>query len=130
MKNESSCYRAVFAAAFALSFWAAPLTGAVGAEDNDLKVEAAGERAHFAEALCQAPPERVAAYKARLRKRLSDVNDFDQHWQRGWTHADRQIVDMNSLRVSNPEEFASRLKPNCERLNWMAENSLRVRQQK
>jgi len=35
------------------------------------------------------------------------------------------VNDMNSLRASHPEEFASRIEVNGERLKWMAENSLR-----
>jgi hypothetical protein len=115
---------ALTSALFASTLLVLPVTGAFGAEAADTKVEVAGERAHFAQAFCQAPPGRVAAYKARLRNRLPDADDFDHHWQLGWTRADRQVRDMNSLRDSNPEEFGSRIKVNCERLKWMAENSL------
>lgn len=133
MRNRPYCYcrRTIFAVTSALFLsMMLPVAGALGAEAADAKAEAAGERAHFAQAFCQVSPERVAAYKARLKDRLSDAHDFDRHWQLGWTRADRQVRDMSSLRDSNPEEFASRIKVNCERLKWMAENSLRARPQK
>lgn len=133
MRNRPYCYyyRTIFAMTLVLFLpTMLPVSPALGAEAADAKVETAGERAHFAQAFCQASPERVAAYKARLKDRLSDADDFDRHWQQGWARADPQVGEMRSLRDRNPEEFASRIKVNCERLKWMAENSLRARPQK
>lgn len=131
MRIRPYCHKTIFAVKSVLFLSTMlPVAGALADEAANVKVETAGERAHFAQAFCQAPPERVAAYKARLRNRLSDADDFDRHWQLGWSRADRQVRDMGSLRDSNPEEFASRIKFNCERLKWMAENSLRARPQK
>lgn len=125
MGNGSYWGGAIFSAAFALmALIAAPLSNAV-ADDAVGKVETAGERAHFAQAFCQVSPERVQAYKERLKKKLFDVQDFDQHWDWGWSRANRQVTDMRALRDSNPQEFATRIKVNCGRLKWMAENSLR-----
>jgi hypothetical protein len=128
MRHGPYCCRTILAAMSAL--WLSsmsPVFNAAAAEESYVKVETAGERAHFAEAFCQTPPERVEAYKARLRNRLPDVHDFDQRWQLGWTRVDGQVRDMSALRDSNPAEFASRIKVNCERLKWMAQNSLRIR---
>nr|WP_236591674.1 hypothetical protein [Paraburkholderia metrosideri] len=78
MKNRPYCYRAIFAVTSALFLSTMlPVTGASGDEAVDAKVETAGERAHFAQVFCQVPPERVAAYKTRLRNRLPDADDFD-----------------------------------------------------
>jgi hypothetical protein len=131
MRQRPYCSRAIVAAASALVLSILlPVSNATGAEAAYIKVETAGERAHFAQAFCQVSPGQVDDYKERLRKRLPEVDDFDQHWQFGWARANRQVTDMSSLRERNPEEFASRIKPNCERLKWMADNSLRVRPQK
>jgi hypothetical protein len=102
-----------------------PLSSAAADEDADLKTETAGGRAHFAQELCAVSPERIAGYKTRLRKSLHADSDFDRHWQMGWTQAESAIGQMNSLRDRDPKEFAGRIKVNCERLKWMAENALR-----
>lgn len=103
-----------------------PVSSAFSDETADAKVETAGERAHFAEAFCKVSPERVEAYKAQLRNRLPDVTDFDERWQAGWTRARRPVIDMTALREHDPDQFAARIKVNCERLRWMAQNSLRA----
>jgi hypothetical protein len=128
MQKRPYCYQTILATTFACLVSALlPLSNAAADQESDLKVETAGERAHFAQAFCQVPPERVEGYKARLRTRLSDASDFDLHWQTGWSRASRQITEMSSLRERDPDEFAARIKVNCERLKWMAENSLRAR---
>lgn len=102
------------------------ISSAAADEDPDIKAETAGGRAHFAQAFCAVSPERIAGYKVRLRKSLHADSDFDRHWQMGWTRAEAGIGQMNSLRDRDPKEFAERIKVNCERLKWMAENALRA----
>lgn len=126
MKNVQYCYRVLFAAAFVLLLSTVMPASALADQDaaND-KAQAAGERAHFAQAFCQVPPERVAAYRQRLRKVLHDASDFDRYWQVGWRRAEKDDSQMSALRDRDPAEFAARIKVNCERLKWMAQNSLR-----
>ncbi|MBC8726323.1 hypothetical protein OKW38_003226 [Paraburkholderia sp. MM5496-R1] len=123
MKNLSYRYRPL-CAAFCLSVLslAAPL--ASGASDANMSAETAGERASFARAFCDVSPERIDAYKERLRKVLTGATDFDQHWDTGWHRADITNSQMNALRERDPKEFAARIKVNCERLKWMAGNAL------
>jgi hypothetical protein len=125
MKNLSYRYRP-FCAALCLSVLslAAPLASRAS-EDANMRVETAGERASFAQAFCDVSPERVGAYKERLRKVLTDASDFDQHWDTGWHRAESSNRQMNALRERDPKEFAARIKVNCERLKWMAGNALR-----
>jgi hypothetical protein len=100
---------------------------AVASEDAaTAKVETAGERAHFAQAFCQVSPERVGAYKQQLRNRLPEVSDFDRRWQAGWRRADQDNTRMSALHERDPTEFEARIKVNCERLKWLAGNSLRT----
>jgi hypothetical protein len=94
------------------------------------RAETAGERASFAQAFCDVSPERVGAYKERLRKVLTDPTNFDQHWDTGWHRAETTNSQMNALRERDPKEFAARIKVNCERLKWMAGNALRPPAQK
>jgi hypothetical protein len=117
----------MLAVVFGLSLsWALPLSSAIADEAPDLKAETAGGRAHFAQALCGVSPAPIDQYKVRLKKSLHADNDFDRHWQKGWSRAESGIGQMNSLRARDPEEFAQRIKANCQRLKWMAKNALRA----
>ena len=129
MKNLSYRYRAL-CAAFCLSMLslAAPL--ASGASDDNMRAETGGERANFAQAFCGVSPERVSAYKERLREVLTDANNFDLHWDAGWHRAESTNGQMSGLRERDPKEFAARIKVNCERLKWMAGNALHPSSQK
>lgn len=134
MKNVQYCYgvpvvRVAVASVLLLSA-ALPMSAVASEDAANAKAEAAGERAHFAQEFCQVSPERVGAYKERLRKVLHEASDFDRRWQVGWRHAEKDNSQMNALRDRDPTEFAARVKVNCERLKWMTENSLRVPAQK
>ncbi|RZF30778.1 hypothetical protein EVC45_04760 [Paraburkholderia sp. UYCP14C] len=123
MKNLSYRYRPLCAAlCLSMLSLAAPLAG--GASDANMSAETAGERANFAQAFCDVSPERIGAYKERLRKVLTGATNFDQHWDAGWHRADNINSQMNALRERDPKEFAARMKVNCERLKWMAGNAL------
>lgn len=126
MKNVPYCYRVLVAMGSVLLLSTAlPALRLASDDAASAKVETGGERAHFAQDFCQVTPERVGAYKERLRKMLPDVSDFDHRWERGWRRAAKDNSQMSALRDRDPAEFASRVKVNCERLKWMAENSLR-----
>ncbi|MCC8391829.1 hypothetical protein LJ656_04440 [Paraburkholderia sp. MMS20-SJTR3] len=126
MKKLPNCRRPLCAAVLlSVLSLAVPLTGHAGEEDANLRVETAGERASFAQTFCQVSPERIGAYKERLRTRLTDATHFDQHWDTGWRRAENTNRQMSALRERDPAEFASRIKVNCERLKWMAQNALR-----
>jgi hypothetical protein len=130
MKNLSYRYR-TFCAALCLSMLslAAPLASRAAGDPN-MRAETAGERASFAQAFCNVSPEQVGAYKERLRKMLTDASNFDQHWDTGWHRAESTNNQMSALRDRDPQEFAARIKVNCERLKWMAGNALHPSAQK
>ncbi|WP_233847553.1 hypothetical protein [Paraburkholderia sp. HD33-4] len=123
MKNLSYRYRPL-CAALCLSMLSLAAPPASGASDANMSAETAGERANFAQAFCDVSPERIGAYKERLRKVLTGATDFDQHWNAGWHRADNSNSQMNALRERDPKEFAARIKVNCERLKWVAGNAL------
>ncbi|NML30810.1 hypothetical protein HHL14_08180 [Paraburkholderia sp. G-4-1-8] len=125
MKNQSYCRRARCAAVLlSMLSLAVPLAGHASEEGANLQAETAGERASFAQAFCEVSPEQIGNYKERLRKRLTEATNFDQHWDTGWRRAQSNNNQMSGLRERDPAEFASRIKVNCERLKWMAQNSL------
>ncbi|MFT4065313.1 hypothetical protein [Paraburkholderia sp.] len=127
MKKLPYCRRPLCAAVFlSLQLLAAPLTGHASEESANLKAEAGGERASFAQAFCEVSPERIGDYKTRLRQRLTEATHFDQHWDAGWHRAQSNNSQLSALRERDPTEFAARIKVNCERLKWLAQNSLRT----
>lgn len=131
MRKSQYCYRMVLAVASVLLLsmtW--PLPGMANEETANANAQAAGERAHFAGQFCRVSPERIVAYKERLRKVLRDASSFDTQWQTGWRRGEKEGIQMNAMQLHDPEEFASRVKADCERLKWMAHNALRARPQK
>jgi hypothetical protein len=100
----------------------------LASEDSEnASAEAAGQRAHFAREFCGESAQDVAQYKQKLRNVLTEASQFDARWQAGWRRGDRDAIQMRSLRLSSPADFATRVKGNCERIKWQAANSLRVR---
>ncbi|NPT60528.1 hypothetical protein GNZ13_39750 [Paraburkholderia sp. 5N] len=101
---------------------------ALASEDsaND-NAEAAGQRARFAQEFCGGSAQDVAEYKEKLRKVLTEASQFDTRWQAGWQSGDRDAIQMRSLQLNSPSEFAERVKGNCERIKWQADNALRAR---
>jgi hypothetical protein len=61
---------------------------------------------------------------------LHDASNFDLQWQTGWRRGEKEGIQMNAMRLHDPAEFKSRVKADCERLRWMAQNALRARPQK
>lgn len=92
--------------------------------------EVAGERAHFAEAFCGTSPARISLFKERIKAKLSEATDFDHRWQTGWKRGEDNAHQMSALRLSNPEEFASQVKGDCNRLKWVVQNSMRKHPEK
>ncbi|WJF89422.1 hypothetical protein QS306_09850 [Paraburkholderia bonniea] len=99
-------------------------------ERTSQTVEVAGERAHFAQEFCGFAPEQVASYRERLKTALTGVDDFDERWQVGWRREEDGAIQMQALRLSDPEDFAARLKGDCRRVKWQADNLLRTHQAK
>lgn len=99
-------------------------------EIANANVETAAERAHFAHDFCGVAPERITAYKERVRHVQHGASDFEQHWQTGWRRMDDESTQMRQLRQRDPAEFAARVKSDCGRLKWMAQNAVRPRPSK
>ncbi|WP_144144781.1 hypothetical protein [Paraburkholderia sp. BCC1884] len=128
MKNKPSRFSLLcLAAATSLVLITLTPPAAASEESADANAETAGERAHFAQMHCDVKPERIGGYKERLRHVLHDASDFDRSWQTGWSRGEKQDMRLDSLRRSDPEEYAARVKASCERLKWLAKNSLRAR---
>ncbi|WP_144107241.1 hypothetical protein [Paraburkholderia sp. BCC1886] len=101
-------------------------TPGIAGEDRDNEnAEAAGARAHFAAEFCGTQSTRIERYKSKLKSRLTDATDFENRWQRGWNTEADQTIQFRALRSSDPKEYATRVKADCERLGWQARNAVR-----
>jgi hypothetical protein len=101
---------------------------ALASEDGaNASAEAAGQRARFAQEFCGESAQNVTQYKEKLAKILVEASQFDTRWQMGWRRGDSDAIQMRSLQLNAPSEFAARVKANCERIKWQADNSLRAR---
>ncbi|MGQ7934757.1 hypothetical protein [Paraburkholderia sp. D1E] len=125
MYNNRSCYRALrgLVPLLVLVLLAQPRLASASEDGANASAEAAGQRARFDQEFCGGTAQDVAAYKEKLRKVLTEASQFDTRWQRG----DSDAIQMRSLQLSSPAEFAVRVKGNCERIKWQADNLLRVR---
>ncbi|CAE6721466.1 hypothetical protein [Paraburkholderia haematera] len=104
---------------------------ALASEDSaNASAEVAGQRARFDQELCGESAQDVANYKEKLRNVLTEASQFDTRWQAGWQRGNSDVTQMRSLRLNSPSEFAARLKGNCDRIKWQADNLLRARPQK
>lgn len=133
MYKNRSCYHVPLALApmamllLSLLLLAQPRPALASEDSANANAEAAGQRAHFAREFCEESAHDVAEYKEKLRKVLADADQFDTRWQAGWRRGDSDAIQMRSLKINSPSEFASRVKGNCERIKWLAVNSLRAR---
>ncbi|WP_120295004.1 hypothetical protein [Paraburkholderia sp. BL23I1N1] len=101
---------------------------ALASEDSaNARAEAAGQRAHFVREFCGESAQDVEQYKEKLRTIFAEASQFDSRWQAGWRRGDSDAIQMRSLQLNSPPEFAARVKSNCERIKWQADNSLRAR---
>jgi hypothetical protein len=127
-KNQS-CRRPLLALALLLSLLllAQPRPASASEDSANASAEAAGQRARFDQEFCGVSAQEVAEYKEKLRKVLTEASQFDTRWQSGWRRGDSDTIQMRSLQLNTPAEFAARVKSNCERIKWQANNALRVR---
>lgn len=105
---------------FAASAWAS-------ANEPAQDIEVASVRAHFAQEFCGTSSARIAKFKQKLKSSYPNIKDFEEHWQFGWHREDDRMINFRSMRETNPTEYAERVKRDCARIKWQAENSVRVR---
>ncbi len=95
--------------------------GASG-EENDAEV--AGARAYYAAEFCGVSSDQIQRYKAQLKGVLSDDGNFDTLWERGQEREARRNIQFRALQKTHPTEYELRRKTNCNRISWLARNSL------
>lgn len=108
-----------------LSFFLLAVPASAREDADRANARVAGQRAYFAHQFCDVSAERIEEYRLKLRARFSDAIEFDLSWKRGWHNEDRRTIQLRAMRANNPKEYAERVKDDCGRLKWQAENALR-----
>ncbi|MGF7131614.1 hypothetical protein P3T40_003096 [Paraburkholderia sp. EB58] len=84
------------------------------------RIQSAGRGAHLGHELCGYTSAQVADYKERLRRSLSAPAGFDTEWDYGWKRAEPMLLQYQSLRVSDPQDYESRVRLVCATLRSLA----------
>ncbi|WP_144148812.1 hypothetical protein [Paraburkholderia sp. BCC1884] len=105
------------------AFFTAPAGAREGIDNANAK--AAGQRAHFAHEFCGVSAERIENYRLKFKATLRASTDFDVWWKRGWHSEVAQTTQLRAMQAGNPKEYAARVRSDCARLKWQANNALR-----
>jgi hypothetical protein len=84
------------------------------------RIQSAGRGAHLGRDLCGYTATQVAQYKVRLRRSLSSPAEFDTEWDYGWKRAEPMLLQYQSLRVGDPQDYESRVRLVCATLHSLA----------
>jgi hypothetical protein len=84
------------------------------------RIQSAGRGAHLGRDQCGYAPAQVAEYKERLRRSLSAPAGFDTEWDYGWKRAEPMLLQYQSLRVGDPQDYESRVRLVCATLRSLA----------
>jgi hypothetical protein len=84
------------------------------------RIQSAGRGAHLGRELCGFKPATVAEYKERLRRSLSAPPEFDTQWDYGWKRAEPILLQYQSLRAGDPQDYESRVRLVCATLHGLA----------
>ncbi|SDI85084.1 hypothetical protein [Paraburkholderia phenazinium] len=87
----------------------------VYADDDAMsdQVQSAGRGAHLGRDLCGYTPEQIAHYKADLKRSLASPANFDTDWDYGWQRAQPILLQYQSLKAGDPQDYESRVRLVC-----------------
>jgi hypothetical protein len=90
----------------------------VHADEGEIadRIQSAGRGAHLGRDLCGFTAAQVATYKANLKRALSDPPSFDTEWDYGWQRATPTLLQFQSLKVGDPQDYESRVHLVCATL--------------
>lgn len=92
-------------------------------EDDTVELNARGAR--FGLELCGFTQNEVKNLRTATKTLSRDVTDFDFHWNHGWNHEGRVLLQYQSLQASDRQEYAARVKSNCRRVRERVEAVLK-----
>ena len=104
----------------------APPAGSVGsnasastvADDKVVneRIQSAGRGAHLGHELCGFTSAGLTRFKASLRRSLGNPPEFDSAWDYGWVRASPVLLQFQSLRASDPQDYETRVHLICATL--------------
>jgi hypothetical protein len=71
--------------------------------------------ARTSDVICAAA--QIATYKANLKRSLSSPPSFDTQWDYGWQRATPTLLQYQSLKVGDPQDYESRVHLVCATLH-------------
>lgn len=85
------------------------------ADDNAVadRIQSAGRGAHLGHDPCGFTAAEISTYKANLKHALSDLPSFDAEWDYGWQRATPTLLQYQSLKVGDPQDYQSRVRRLC-----------------
>ncbi|WP_297356742.1 hypothetical protein [Paraburkholderia sp.] len=98
------------------------------ADDNAVtdRIQSAGRGAHLGHDLCGFTAAQIANYKANLKRSLSDPPSFDTEWDYGWQRATPTLLQYQSLKVGDPQDYESRVRLVCATLRRTGKRPLKT----
>ena len=81
------------------------------------RIQSAGRGAHLGRDLCGFTAAQIATYKANLKRSLSSPPGFDTQWDYGWQRATPTLLQYQSLKVGDPQDYESRVHLVCATLH-------------
>lgn len=85
------------------------------------RIQSAGRGAHLGRELCGFTSAGVTRYKASLRRSLGSPAYFDSAWDYGWGRAAPVLLQFQSLRASDPQDYETRVRIICATLRRTGE---------
>jgi hypothetical protein len=85
------------------------------------RIQSAGRGAHLGRELCGATAASMMRLKESLRRKLDNPADFDAAWDYGWQRANAVLLQFQSLRMSDPQDYQNRVRLICAALHRAAE---------
>jgi hypothetical protein len=85
------------------------------------RVQADGRGAHLGREMCGFKSAGIARYKAALKRSLGNPANFDSAWEYGWSRADSTLLEYQTLRTSDPQDYELRVRRMCATLRRIGE---------
>jgi hypothetical protein len=90
-------------------------------DSTSQRVQADGRGAHLGHEMCGFTSAGIARYKAALKRSLGNPANFDSAWDYGWSRADSALLQYQTLRTTDPQDYELRVRRMCATLRRIGE---------
>lgn len=90
-------------------------------EVTNERIQSAGRAAHLGRELCGATSASMMRFKESLRHKLDSPADFDAAWDYGWARANAVLLQFQSLKSTDPQDYQHRVRLICATLRRAAQ---------